>query len=597
MGQSRKSSVVTDRSSGNFGDQPLSPPDTPCPPFTRKYGDANHSIPKDYTEAGRFIPPWEAAKQIALSPGELSVDNWQVNYDPHAPDLEATWNPYAGLHLRSPSHCETHGMQQINASIYHLGDVRAQTSEQKQTSKYELSDPGLHKARPNSSTPNTMHLLSGISCVGAPSPLLQKIPVVRPQQMVHLCIMTLASVGYVLILTEQIGLTHLVASNPLDQLSMPMAACAAVCLAYTCYVTVLQCIGVKIEEAGTSALLEIKHPSSDFSSTCSPIHGLKSVQRSQELQKRFTSDVLRALASCVLCDMLRTDTPLWPLLNMPLNASNKPLADPPVFAPSPRGALIGIFGYPPRHAEGQARFSYLLRLRHILLPIMADGARIVGLWFAFKALRQIHGTESAQNYPRQVKHCRARQGHMMVLVLAAVLIASVIFCQAFWSSACFDSLRDLFPPVGERAAFLAGLLLRAHAILLAIVAALSGCVLAAAFGRLSHRQSVTLSKLFGVVSSLSFLCYVLFDVFIAAAPSLRHGCAPDSGSAEMHSGFSAIKAFATAATVAHLLAQLCLSLSVITFGFKDALVNVASNIQSRNEAHCLGFVNRPTEGN
>ncbi|KAL8271151.1 hypothetical protein Esti_004919 [Eimeria stiedai] len=233
-----------------------------------------------------------------------------------------------------------------------------------------------------------------------------------------------------------------------------------------------------------------------------------------------------------------------------------------------------------------------LLLNALLLPLAADVTRLLGLWYSIRMFRQGQATETTRPGVSRAR-CSIFGGgrQLALLLLVAVPVASVTLKQAFWSSTCLQSVTGKMMLVEPQPA-VAALVLRCHVVLLAVAAALTGAVLAASLEHLSNRFSRKTSKIWGVLASLALLCCILFDVLAAAAPSGSLSSACTFYTLEAQSSSYAFKVFTTAATLARLLALLCLSFSASTFGLKDKLLSAALDQQPIDEAQILGVGNQ-----
>lgn len=539
-------------------------------------------------ESGQRIPPWEFAKHIMLLSRESTGDEWKINSDPNTPDLAATMNPYVGLKLKEPVHPE--GQERpwpTNTSRQRGHDTRP--AQQEETAGREIYNSSRRNVQPAEEFTKVTDLPTrGASLGTPPPPFIQEVVSAWRQQVRCAMFALLTTLGSLLVFSERLGLRHPYLFHQLGPLSVVMSGLPGACLAYMCYVRMPRSPATNSQAAVTHSEAALNDPALAFLSTRLTARGLEIVRRSQELHSDFSLTVLKALSCFVLWDILRTYASLWPLLHTTPAAYSESLDELPLFGPAPDGAKIGIAGYPPRRGAGQARPPSLAPVIQLLLPLLADGARLLGLWFSFKAFRQTREGErnSSEAQPRPGWFNGTSQ--TLLLLLVALPVASVALQQAFWGPRCLQPFTGLMPLVGPQATAFAGLLLRCHSILLATAAALTGAVLAAAFERLSDRHSRSASRVLGLLASLALFCCILFDVLAAAAPSSGSSCTYSPYTSEMYSGSPAVKAFATMAALAHSLALLCLSCSASAFGFKDKALGAALDHEPIDEGNILG---------
>lgn len=566
MGQDKRRSIVADRSSQNFGDDPLSAPETPCPPIDEKKEVKEHQLEGITAEAAR--PPWEVAKYLILSPAESQVDPWTINGDLDGHDLAATYNLVGSL-----MHAQPASPDSSKARSAREGNVQ-QTHDSRQ--------PQGEAGGPEAGSASTGKPQQAVTEGGA-----------AIKRFVLSCatLSLLTIVGSLLIQFERLGIIDSHIFPRIGFFAVLLSGLPGASLALMCYVKMPK-ISASTQQLAACSTSLLSDPALAFLSTTLTAKGIEAVRYSQQLQVKFSLNVLRALCAFVFWDMLQTYAILGPLQHIFLEPFSASQEEPPLFGPSPLGAKIGIAGYPPRRAMEQEGFFSVTWLPQLVLPLLADGVRLFGLCFAFVAFRKKTCEEMAQHRARD-RRCRLVGGSQTVLLgLVALLVASLALQQVFGNSECIPSFRGLLPLEGERVVALAGALARSHAVALAMASALTGAILAAAFESLLVKNSQSTSKILGLLASISLFCSIAFDVLASASPSADLKCAFISFPVEIHTGRLALKAFAAAAAVAHLFALLCLSCSATFFGITDVLLAAASRHQQIDEAHSLSIKTR-----
>ncbi|KAL8432757.1 hypothetical protein ACSSS7_004381 [Eimeria intestinalis] len=589
MARHKRRSVITDRSVRNEGDQPLSPMVTPDPPYVYP-PPANSGQQPDAAPAGRRTPPWEIARRIGFSPQISLEDPWRMNSDPNVPDLAATMNPFVGLNLKPAAPREREGAQQqpdYGTLLSHQMDSRNEPVPP------GLSTSSIRKGMPSSdySSHSLTQHARGLSSRAPPSACLQESARARRQQVACVLLAMVASLGSLLLLRESFQGASPGVPQKFGLFAILLAGLTGAPLAYMCYLKVPARSWGKKKGTDIDSV-KPGDPGMVFLSTRLTAQGFAVVSRSHELHANLLLNALKAMGGFFVWNMMRTYASLSPLSQALPNSLNAAFADPPIFGPASHGAHIGISGYPPRNATTPLQSLMHAPLLQLLIPLAADITRLLGLWYTLRMFRQCRDTETA---PSGVSRARcslfAGGRQLALLVLVAVPVASVTLKQAFWSSTCLQSVTEKMVLVEPQPA-VAALVLRCHAVLLAVAAALTGAVLEASLEQLSNTFSRKTSKILGVMTSLALLCCILFDVLAAAAPSGNLSSACTFYTLEAQSNSYSFKVFTTAATLARLLALLCLSFSASTFGLKDELLSVALEQKPIDEAHILGVSNQ-----
>ncbi|CDJ34646.1 LOW QUALITY PROTEIN: uncharacterized protein EMH_0021390 [Eimeria mitis] len=517
MASERRRSAYTDKSTRNYGDQPVSPPSDTSLILSKH--------PKEPPRAGPAPNYRKLAREIAFSFSDSSANSSQISNDPYASELAATWNYHGGRKPKLPSVHEP----QASAPVTHAEVPENSAALLKVEEKID-----------NQSQP---------ACV--PREVGEKPVSFEKRQMLCAILSVGATLGYLLVLIERLGLAHFSLLQGVGPLSILLSGLPGICL--TCmFSAATVCPSKRKAYDAGSFSLSVQDPikrqtekSSDDS------------EAFQELRTKLSSNTFKTLLGFVLWDLVKAYTSLWPLLHLPRNATHEPLQEPPFFGQSPEGAKAGIHGYPPRIASGHDLSLPFSPLCQLLFPLVADGLRLVGLWFAFKTMRRTQ---------RREKPGTTRLLH-----------------QSFWVSECMQPFTGLMPLVGEQATALSGLLLRCHSIFLGLAAAFTGCILASAFHRLFLTNAKSISAVLAAAASLAFCSCILFDVLSAAVPSSVITCAYTPFIADMRSGFVAVKAFAMTATLSDQVGQICLSLSAVMIKPSDVF-DATADPQKTKEA-------------
>ncbi|KAL8445892.1 hypothetical protein Emag_004971 [Eimeria magna] len=590
MARNKRRSVITDRSTRNQGDQPLSPMVTPDPPYIYPRSEANNDKQPEPVPNGRRTPPWEIARRIALSPQISLEDPWRMNSDPNVADLAATMNPFVGLNLKPAGSREREAalQQRANGTLSsHRLDSGALRSE---PPPLGLATSSSHKGMASSdfSTHSLTQHARAFSNGAAPHACLQECARARRQQVACVLLALVASLGSLLLLSESFRGGSSGVLQKFGLFAVLLSGLTGAPLAYMCYLKVPGRYVGKGTTAGVESQ-KTEDPAMAFLSTRLTAQGFAVVSRSHELHADLLLNAVKALGGFLVWNMMRTYASLSPVALAAPHSLSAAFADPPIFGPASQDARIGISGFPPRHATTALQSLMHAPLLQLLPPLAADLTRLLGLWFSLRMFRHGKASEAAPPGAGRAR-CSLFSGgrQLALLVLVAVPVASVTLKQAFWSSTCLQSVTEKMMLVEPHPA-VAALVLRCHSVLLALAAALTGAVLAASLEQLSNRFSRKTSQILGVVASLALLCCILFDVLAAAAPSGNLSSACTFYTLEAQNSSYAFKVFTTAATLARLLALLCLSFSASTFGLKDKLLSVALDHKHIDEAHILGI--------
>ncbi|KAL8450704.1 hypothetical protein Emed_002342 [Eimeria media] len=591
MARNKRRSVITDRSTRNQGDQPLSPMLTPDPPYMYPPPAVSSDKQPEPVANGRRTPPWEIARRIALSPQISLEDPWRMNSDPNIPDLAATMNPFVGLNLKPAAPREREAAQQqpsygtLSSHRLDSGPLRNESVPLGVATSSSRRGLGSSDYSTHSLTQHAPALSNG----EPPHACLQECARAKRQQVACVLLALVASLGSLLLLRESFQGGSSGVLQKFGLFAILLSGLTGVPLAYMCYSKVpAQSVG-KENKAVVDSVKSEEDPGMVFLSRRLSAEGFAVVSRSHELHADLLLNAVKAMGGFLVWNMMRTYASLSPLNQAVPNSLSAAFADPPIFGPASQGAHIGISGYPPRHATTPMQSLMHAPLLQLLLPLAADVTRLLGLWFSLRMFRHGQATEAA---PADASHTRfslfAGGRQLALLLLVAVPVAAVTLKQAFWSSTCLQSVTEKLMLVEPQPAA-AALVLRCHAVLLAVAAALTGAVLAASLEQLSNKFSRKTSKILGVIASLALLCCVLFDVLAAAAPSGNLSSACTFYTLEAQKNSHAFKVFTTAATLARLLALLCLSFSASTFGLKDKVLQVALDQQHIDEASILGI--------
>lgn len=539
MAKSRRQSNIADRSSRNDGDQPLSPPTDTSGIFLKQTGSNDKLTSKSLPEEAQQLPPWKAAKNLALVLSDDSLATSQTSNGPDTSELEATWNYHAGQRPKEKQ------------ALAHPEHRRGDDGKDGQP-------VGTNKSR------------DGASIRAILSVLKREIgPANRKSMICFICALT-TTLGCIVLFTERLGMIRPFLLRSAGSIPVLLSGIPGICLAYACYLKATENLHKTKQAAGNCSVNETGSAFSDSPSRHVVGKG-RETGYPPELQTKIALDVLKSLGGFILWDMLRTYTSHWPLFYVSSDAADETLGEPPLFGQSPQGARAGIQGYPPRLAGQHSLSPPLSSFCQLFLPLVADGARLLGLGFALKSVRQTSkgGESRSPSAPSSRWFFGGIQA--LLLVLVALPLASAAIHQAFWDSACLQPFTGLMPLMGEHAIAHSGILLRWHSVFLAITAALTGSILGAASVRLFQTRGKSVSTVLGLAASVAFFCCILFDILAAAAPSGER-CKYIPFTADMRSGFAAVKAFAMAATFAHTVGQLCLSLSALTVDVKDISV-------------------------
>ena len=579
MAKNRRRSVLSDMSSRNQGDQPLSPPTDTSFILTPQPQPQPQQPPQNPPQAGRPPSYRQLARNIAFSFSDDSLSSSQISNDPYASELAVTWNYHEGRKGNAPS---IHQFQESEPL------TKSETSGHSNTIKNEASEHSSTTKNEASGYSNTTLQVDEGSATQAQSTCLpvqfrQKAVSFSKRQMIWAFLSVITTLGYLLVITERMGLAHPSLLRGVGSFSVLFSGLPGMCLACMCYMGTIWHSKRKAFDAACGSASVLGSTAQEPPSELRVEKNFDVSDAFHELRRKSASNVLKTLVGFVLWDLAKTYTSLWPLLHLPLGATHEPLREPPFFGQSPAGAKAGIHGYPPRVASGHALSLPFSPLCQLVFPLIADGSRLVGLWFAFKTMRHIQSRGKARNHPAPARQWLAGGSQVLFLASFALPLAFVLLHQSFLDSACMQPFTGLMPLVGEQATAFAGLLLRCHSVFLGLAAAFTGFILAAAFHGIFQEKSKSKSAVLAAAASLAFCSCILFDVLAAAVPSSGISCTYTPFIADMRSGFVAVKAFAMAATLSHQVGQICLSLSAMTVKLREAL-EAPANPQEKKEA-------------
>ncbi|KAL8424290.1 hypothetical protein Efla_002908 [Eimeria flavescens] len=560
---------------------------TPDPPFIN-HPKAPEPPPETQPEkVGRRTPPWEIARRIALSPQPSFDDPWRINSDPNVADLAATMNPFVGLIHKAAAPREREAAQEPTSTT-----LRSINSTDPQKDRV-VPGPAKYGSRQSLSSrgysTQADTLADRSSTMGTPPPAFLKQGVVGwRQQLACVALALVAALSSLLLLSESFQTGSAQALQRFGLLTVLLSGLTGAPLAYMCYSRIPHGSRRAAKEATRHASSTSGDPGLEFLSTRLTAKGFAVVKRSQELHADLLLNALKALAGFLTWNVMRTYASLSPAAQGSISVFNSRSTDPPLFGPAPFGARIGIAGYPSRHGrEAYQRLTHASWLP-LFLSLLADGTRLLGLWFSLRMFRQGKPEEHSSVAPPSRWPLLGGGRQLFLLLLVAVPVASVALKQAFWSSNCQQSLTEAAVLFGGPHPALAALALRCHSVLLAVAAAMTGAVLAAALGQLSNKFSRSTSKVLGLMAALALLCCIVFDVLAAASPSADFSTSCTLYTFEDWGGSYAFKAFTAAAMLARLLALVCLSGSASNFGIKDKVLSAALDQQPIDESLILG---------
>ncbi|CDI74516.1 hypothetical protein, conserved [Eimeria praecox] len=549
MAKNRRRSLYTDRSLRNQGDQPLSPPTDTSSITTPQ--------PQNTPQAPAPIPYIQMAKNMAFSFSDDARSSSQISNDPY--ELAVTWNYHEGRQAKAPSP-STQQSQEADAATQSEVGVHSSTTLQVEESNGTQSQPECPPAQSRQETPSFTN-----------------------RQMIWVILSVITTLGYLLVLTERMGLAHPSLLQSVGSFSLLFSGLPGICLACMCYVGTICASSRKAYNEGSSSVSAHESTPTSLEPLVEPRMGKKFdvFEALHELRTKSASSVLKTLFGFVLWDLVKAYTSFWPLLHLPSSTTHRLPQEPPFFGQSPEGAKPGIHGYPPRIAPVHSLSLPLSPLCQLVFPLFADGSRLVGLWLALKTMRQIQRRGKPET--ANARQWLAGGSQVFFLALFALPLSFVLLHQSFWGSSCMQPFTGMMPLVGEQATAFAGLLLRCHSGFLGLAAALTGSILASAFHGLLRTNTKSLSAIWAAMASLAFCSCILFDVLAAAVPSAGISCTYTPFIADMRSGFVAVKAFAMAATLSHQVGQICLSLSAVTIKLGD-VVESAVDPQDGKEA-------------
>lgn len=555
MKHNTRRSLVSDMSSRNKGDQPLSPPETPSPPFSNKTIVDHRNRTDPVAVSGKRCPtlPWDKAEEIALPRISPSKDPGKMNSDPNVPDLAASMNSFVNLEVKdgekhAPEESGHRGVDDAMRGDHGWRARQATESNDCDSSKCS-AEPRIQQDKGQASSVHK----------GPSSTACSKYSVLERHKVCSAVLAIFAALWSGLLFNECVWWRQLHVSYRLSLFMVLLWGLPGSCLLCIWYIHMQRAWESNRRKKRNDSPLTLNRSAAQLEDEPAQLRLI------QEQRAAPCWNILKGLCGFTVGGVMKTCAYIWPLLYTSTYASDNFVGQPPLFGPAPQGATIGILGYPPRAGGVMANSFSMTPGVQLVLSLGADVARLVGVWFVFNAFEKGHAADGMLIESPPSRSGIFGRNRSTLLLLIAVPLASVSLQKTFWSSWCLQLFDGQMPLKKSDALSFAGLFSRSHSALLAAAAGLTGALVVVAFQRVLSAHIGKKSKVLGLVASLALFCSFIIDAFAATACSGAFNSFYAAFTLHLEGDF-AFKPLAAASELAQALALLCITFSASLSG-------------------------------